>query len=407
MGDALNLRHARKFLSEDLKLGPLLYLTSIFWINFIARVILSPLMPAIEKDLGLSHTDAGTLFLFISIGYFVGIFGSGFVASKVTYRKTIISSAVIVAIAMIGIGCSPGIRTIRLGLLTMGIGSGLYLPSGIATITTLVETRHWGKALAIHELAPNLGFISAPLICVALVSSISWRGVLIVIGVVSLLNALTFTFLGSGGRFAGEPPGRQSITTLMRVPSFWIMAVVFSLGVGSTLGIYTMLPLFLVFEHGYERNLANTFLSLSRLPGIAVVFLAGWARDRFGSRRTLMLVFSIGGAITVLLGLATGNMLLVLIFIQPWVAGCFFPAGFAALSSIGPTSVRSIAVSLTLPFSTLVGGGAFPTLIGFMGDRGSFGSGIAIVGGCILCGALLSWFLKIEGEETGQSDKKP
>ena len=407
MGDALNLRHARKFLSEDLKLGPLLYLTSIFWINFIARVILSPLMPAIEKDLGLSHTDAGTLFLFISIGYFVGIFGSGFVASKVTYRKTIISSAVIVAIAMIGIGCSPGIRTIRLGLLTMGIGSGLYLPSGIATITTLVETRHWGKALAIHELAPNLGFISAPLICVALVSSISWRGVLIVIGVVSLLNALTFTFLGSGGRFAGEPPGRQSITTLMRVPSFWIMAVVFSLGVGSTLGIYTMLPLFLVFEHGYERNLANTFLSLSRLPGIAVVFLAGWARDRFGSRRTLMLVFSIGGAITVLLGLATGNMLLVLIFIQPWVAGCFFPAGFAALSSIGPTSVRSIAVSLTLPFSTLVGGGAFPTLIGFMGDRGSFGSGIAIVGGCILCGALLSWLLKIEGEETGQSDKKP
>ena len=406
MVDALNPQRAKGFLSADLKLGPLLYLTSIFWINFIARVILSPLMPNIEKDLGLSHTDAGSLFLFISIGYFIGIFGSGFVASKVTYRRTIISSAVIVAIAMIGIGFSPGLWSIRLGLLTLGIGAGLYLPSGIATITTLVQARHWGKALAIHELAPNLGFISAPLICEALLSSISWRGVLIIIGFASLLNGLAFAFFGSGGRFAGEPPGRQSITTLMRVPSFWIMAVVFSLGVGSTLGIYTMLPLFLVFEQGYDRNLANTFLSLSRIPGIAIVFLAGWARDRFGSRRTLMLVFSIGGGITVLLGLSTKYLLLILLFVQPWIAGCFFPAGFAALSSIGPKSVRSVAVSLTLPFSTLMGGGAIPTLIGFMGDRGSFGLGISVVGGCILCGALLSWFLKIEGEEAGEGDKK-
>jgi NNP family nitrate/nitrite transporter-like MFS transporter len=357
-------------------------------------------MPTIENDLGISHTDAGTLFLFISIGYFIGIFGSGFIASLFTNRKTIIASAVIVALAMIGIGASPGLWSIRLGLWIVGIGAGLYLPAGIATITTLVQTRHWGKALAIHELAPILAFVGSPLICEALLSFISWRGVLIIIGIASLMNALAFALFGRGGRFAGEPPGPRSIKILMMEPSFWIMAVLFSLGVGSTLGIYTMLPLYLVFEHGYDRNLANTLLALSRIPGVVVVFFAGWARDRFGSRRTLMIVFSIGGAITILLGLSSYNLLLLLIFIQPWIAGCFFPAGFAALSSIGPPSVRSVAVSLTLPFSTLIGGGATPTLIGFMGDRGSFGFGIAVVGGCILCGAILSRFLKIEGEES-------
>ncbi len=402
MGDTSNNKGARGFLFADLQLGPVLFLTSIFWINFIARVIPSPLMPTIEKDLGISHTDAGALFLFISIGYFIGIFGSAFIASKITYRKTIISSAVMVGLAMIGIGCSPGLWPLRLGLLILGIGAGLYLPAGIATITGLVQTRHWGKALAIHELAPILAFVSSPLICEALLSWISWRGVLLIIGVASLVNALTFTLFGRGGRFAGEPPGPRSIKRLIREPSFWIMAVLFSLGVGSTLGIYTMLPLYLVFEHGYDRNIANTFLGLSRIPGIILVFMAGWARDRFGSKRTLTIVFSIGGGITILLGLSSHYMLLLLIFIQPWIAGCFFPAGFAALSSIGPPGVRSVAVSLTLPFSTLIGGGATPTLIGFMGDKGSFGLGIVIVGGCILTGAVLSRFLQIEGEQSRQ-----
>ena len=137
-----------------------------------------------------------------------------------------------------------------------------------------------------------------------------------------------------------------------------------------------------------------------------MVFFAGWARDRFGSGLTLMFVFLIGGAVTILLGLSSGGLLLTLIFIQPWIAGCFFPAGFAALSSIGPPSVRSVAVSLTLPFSTLIGGGVTPTLIGFMGDKGSFGFGIAVVGGCILTGAVLSRFLKIEGEENERAPKK-
>ena len=401
-----NIKRARRFLFRDLQLGPVLYLTAIFWINFIARIILSPLMPTIQKDLGISHTDSGTLFLFISIGYFAGIFGSGFVASRFTYRKTIIASAVIVALAMIGIGFRPGLWSIRLGFMIVGIGAGLYLPSGIAAITALVQTRHWGKALAIHELAPIFAFVTSPLICEALLSSISWRGVLMIVGVASLVNAAAFAVFGSGGRFAGEPPGPRSIKRLAIEPAFWIMVVLFSLGVSGTLGIYTMLPLYLVFEHGYDRNLANTFLALSRTPGIVVVFFAGWARDRFGSGLTLMFVFLIGGAVTILLGLSSGGLLLTLIFIQPWIAGCFFPAGFAALSSIGPPSVRSVAVSLTLPFSTLIGGGVTPTLIGFMGDKGSFGFGIAVVGGCILTGAVLSRFLKIEGEENERAPKK-
>jgi len=38
-----------------------------------------------------------------------------------------------------------------------GISAGFYLPSGIAALTGLIRREDWGKAMAIHELAPNTG----------------------------------------------------------------------------------------------------------------------------------------------------------------------------------------------------------------------------------------------------------
>ena len=84
-------------------LGALVFLAVIFFFNFIARVILAPLLPAIEKDLHLSHSASGSLFLLLSAGYFVSLAGSGFVSSRLTHRKTIILSSVTVGLALIGI----------------------------------------------------------------------------------------------------------------------------------------------------------------------------------------------------------------------------------------------------------------------------------------------------------------
>jgi NNP family nitrate/nitrite transporter-like MFS transporter len=84
------------------------------------------------------------------------------------------------------------------------------------------------------------------------------------------------------------------------------------------------------------------------------------------------------------------------VFLQPMVAVCFFPAGFAALGMVVPPSARNIAVSFTTPMAFMIGAGAVPTLIGVIGDLQSFGLGVSLVGGLILAGALLPRFLKFE-----------
>jgi len=147
---------------------PLLLMTGIFFLNFISRIILAPLMPTIEMDLGIGHAEAGSLFLLISLGYFTSLMGSGFFSSRFTHKKTIIFSSMFLGIALLAVSFSNTLWEIRIGCIIVGLAAGLYLPSGISALTSLVRSEDWGKAIAIHELAPNLSFLAAPLISEAL-----------------------------------------------------------------------------------------------------------------------------------------------------------------------------------------------------------------------------------------------
>lgn len=376
--------------------GPLLLLTTIFFLNFMARIIQAPLMPAIEAELGISHGAAGSLFFTISIGYFISLMGSGFVSARLKHRGVIVLSSLSVGLILMVIAASSSLWAIRGSLVVLGLAAGLYLPCGIATLTDFVGRRHWGKAIAIHELAPNLSFVAAPLFAEAVLVWFSWRGALVLLGAATVLITLVFAGRSRAGDFAGEAPNFRSLNALAGEPSFWLMVLLFSLGISSTLGIYTMLPLYLVNEHGFERDFANTVVAFSRLIGVVMALVGGWVTDRFGPKRTLGIVFLLTGGFTLLLGLSPTRWVSAVVFMQPMVAVCFFPAGFAALGMVVPPSARNIAVSFTMPMAFMIGGGAVPTLIGVIGDIWSFGLGVSLVGGLILAGGLLPRFLKVE-----------
>jgi NNP family nitrate/nitrite transporter-like MFS transporter len=153
-----------------------------------------------------------------------------------------------------------------------------------------------------------------------------------------------------------------------------------------------------VTERGIDRYWANTLVALSRISGMGMAFLAGWAADRFGPRRTAAEVLLLTGIMTALLGVVPGYWLVFVVFLQPLVAVCFFPAGFAALSCIAPSSSRNVAVSLVIPVAFVLGAGAIPTGIGIMADAGSFALGFVFLGGLMLLGFIAALSLKLPVE---------
>ena len=377
------------------QLGPVYFLVVIFLLNFVSRVILSPLLPTIERELAISHSQAGFFFFLTSGGYLVGLLSSGLLASRTQHRVAIVVSSAGVGTAMLTIASAAGVGVIRCGLFGVGFAAGLYMPSAIETITSLVDRAHWGKAIAVHELAPNLAFFISPFLAELFLKWASWRSALAVLGALSILASISFARFGRGGEFPGESPLSSAFGTLVRIPTFWLMIILFGLGVSSTVGVYAMLPLYLVTERAFEPTWANTILAFSRSHGPILGLLGGWASDKLGAGRTMVISLGFTGVMTLLLGLLSDAGLSGAVLLQPLVAVWFFPAAFAALAMITPPNARNLAVSFSVPFGYLIGGGVIPTFIGAMGDGGSFATGFTITGVLISAGALLALLLRL------------
>lgn len=382
-----------------MKMNPLFLtlflLTGIFFLNFTVRIIFAPLMPTIMADMSFTPDDAGSFFLIIASGYFISLFSSGFVSSVLKHKKTISLNAVAGGTAIIIAAMSQNLLNLKAGLFILGLSTGLYLPSGMAMLTACADQKNWGKVMGIHEMAPNLSFLLIPVLCEGLLLWMSWRSVLILFGAASILFGMAFYFFYRAEDFPGQAPKISALKYLMSTPSFWMMMVLFSLGVAGTLGVYSMLPLYLVKARGMVQAEANTLITLSRILTLFMALLAGWITDRMGEKRTLACVLLVTGAQTLSIGLFTGPALKMVIFLQPLAAVCFFPPAFAALSRICAPEYRNVVISFNIPAAFWIGGGLVPNIIGLLGEKGYFHAGFILFGALVLSGAFIPGFLKL------------
>jgi MFS transporter, NNP family, nitrate/nitrite transporter len=356
---------------------------------------LAPLLPTIEKELAISHSQAGSLFFFVSAGYVIGLFASGFFASRTTHKRIIVVSMAGVGLSVTVVAAASHLWAILFGVTLLGLAAGLYIPSAIATITAMIEQPHWGKAIAVHELAPNLAFFIGPFVAELFLQHATWRWALMVVGAAAMVASMAYYRCGKGGEFAGQSPASGVFRILVRIPAFWLMLMLFGLGVSATMGVYAMLPLYLVNERNLDQSWANTLVALSRSYGPILGVLGGLVSDRLGPQKTIVASLAFTGTVTLLVGLCSDHWLSVIVFFQPLLAVWFFPAAFAALALIMPADARNLAVAFAVPLGYIIGGGAIPTFIGIMGDAGSFAVGFASTGAVILFGGILALFLRL------------
>ncbi len=375
-------------------LTPILFLVGILFFTFLSRVVFSPLLVLIEEELHLSHAKSGSLFLLIAIGFAPVMLGSGFVSQRITHRGAILLASITCGLAVLIIAFSRSLIGIQIGMVVLGMGSGLYFPSAMATMTRLVDPEHWGKAISLHEAGPTMGYVLAPIVAELGLTFTSWRGVLIIVGVAGLTMAAIFALFGQGGRFPGEPPRLDNVGRIFCQPSFWIIAILMSLACGASVGVYSILPVYLISEQGLDQGLVNTLVGLSRISGLVTLFLAGWLADRFGAKRVMGSIYAATAILTGLLGFRQNALLVTVVFLQPAVVAAFFPVALLELANVGPPRTRNVAVSLMIPFVYLFGAGIVPAGMGVMGEYYGFALGFLLMGGVLLVSLCLLLFLR-------------
>ena len=369
-----------KVVSFRNRLTPLLFMTTIFLFNFLARYIWSPLLVPIEKDLGISHTGAGSLFFLITLGYVGGLLLSGYISQKISHPATIGYSCISCGLVLAGASMSDSLLYLAISLVLIGFATGIYLPSAIPTLTYGLAPGDYGKAYSFHEISPSLCFILGPILAEIMLRHYPWKMVLLPVAVGIFLLGIIYLAKPVTGKIYGEAPSLKSVGRILSERRYWFLLFIFILGAGANVGVYAMLPLYLQAGRGLDQTTANTLLAVSRIAALFSPFLAGWVTDRFGAGRVLAVIVFFNGVATMMLGAGSELIFRSALFVQPMLSTAFFPPIWTILSDIVDPRSRNLGVSLIVPPAVIVGGGVLPTVIGAFGDAGMFPAGFVLWG---------------------------
>ncbi|GAB1410262.1 hypothetical protein MASR1M90_14160 [Desulfovibrionales bacterium] len=376
-------------------------LTMVFFANFLARTLFGPLLLSISQDMGQTLARSATIFFFLSGGYSCSVMFAGILSARLGHKRTIVVSAAGLGLGLLGLATTQCFEVFLTWICCIGLSAGLYMPSGVVTITETTAQSLWGKAFSVHELGPNASFILAPLLAELFVSTWGYPLLFTVLGCACLGLALVYNLHGPQTSRPGVPPKLTHIRTITHRPAFWIMAMFFVLAVGLEVGIYNLTPAFLVTEKGLNREDANIILSCSRLLSLAFLPTAGWIIQRVGYRASLAGYLS-GAAITTLLaGHGPLWWTIAMLSLQPVFVVSFFPVGFAVLALVCPRSTSDLSVSLTIMCSSLLGSGLIPIVLAWTGEHASFVLAFTVCGALMLMASLAGvWCLRIPPTES-------
>ena len=369
----------------------LLFIWFLWFVNFSGRTLFSPILPLMEDEFAITHAKAASIFTFITFGYALGLFCSGMISGRLGSKRTIFL-ALIVEACMFGlISTVATFNLLYVATFILSFALGLHLPTIIPMITEYYEEGVWGKVIAIQESATSLSIFAAPFLALAILSFLPWRGIFVVLAVVFLICAAAFQLLAAEVRTGEARPRFQP--AILRTGSFWIMGTLWAFTSGSLMGLYYVLPLYLVKELSMSVQYGNSIFGFSRIGGVLVALVTGLYVDRV-SLKKMLFWFAFGtGLLTMFLAVRSVPVIKVLLFVQASVATGLFPVALVAISRIFDRETRGQATGFVIMLG-MAGSGVFPWLLGLSGDLVSFRLGIFLLGLCNTFASGLIFFLK-------------
>lgn len=356
------------------------FVALIFLVNYGSRSALSPLLVSVEVDMQVSHSQATSLLMLQGLGFSLALAFSGFVMGWVRPARVAVFSVVASGTVLLFM---PQVTTLGQGqtvFFMFGLCAGMYFPAGMATLASLVFPADWGKAVGIHELAPNTGFILMPLLMQLALNYTDWRGAFTLVGAAMIIVGLSFLFFGRGGQVCTPPTSFGGSAKVLRIPRTWIFALLLSICMVGEFSIYSVLQLYLVSEGGFSPEKANVILSLSRAVTPLAVFAAGFAADAFNPVRLVRFCLLAHGIALGLMALDHTVLALSGVALQAFSIAFSFPALFKVMGNCTPLEEQPLLLSLTMPVAGLVSAGMVPWFLGFCGEFFSFGAGFLVMG---------------------------
>ena len=372
----------------------MIMLTLIYFLCNFPRLALSAVLIEIENEWQVSNQQLLTLFSYQALCGVFAMLSTGYLLSRLKPRQMVCLAAVLTGTGMAILPFLSGFTQVQIVFMGIGAATGLYFTAGMATLVSITRSDDWGKAVGIHELAPNLCFMLSPLLIEVALNVTDWRGAFAASGCIFILAGLLFFFFGKGGYEYAERQSAAGWTKLLGNKTLWILTIIMTVGLVGEFTIYNVLQLYLVKDLGFSSDSANYILSSSRFITPVAVVLGGWAADRFNPRTIIVICMAIYALSLGMMSMSFSPVLAMCgVYLQPVPIAFFFPSVFKVVSEYFATTIQPIVFAIMIPVTLLVNGSIAPTLLGWMADiwnfAASFGAVCAVSAASILLMLLL------------------
>ncbi len=301
----------------------------IFGAAGLSRFGYSAVLPDMQKTLGLSGAESGSLASWNLAGYTIMALVGGFLASRFGARKVVTIGMVVTAAGMLLTGLSANLATASAARLLTGLGNGVVMAPSVMLISSWFDTRQLGLASAIASSGTGLGLVVAgPLVprIIADSGEAGWRISWYVFAAVALFMALLTVILGRDRPYrapGADPPQdatrrtqrksiRSDLREVLRSRYAWHLGLIYVLYGFAYLIYYTFFQKRLTTDLGLSAGTAGTLFLIAGAASLVCGSFWGAFSDRVGRGRALAAIFVSEAVAACLLAFRPGSAGLVI-----------------------------------------------------------------------------------------------
>ena len=353
---------------------------------------LAPLVAPITRDLGMTHSEMGTVLGVWQLVYILAAVPCGALLDRIGARKALFLGGLLIGVSGLMRSLSSDFLTLCLAVGIFGIGGPIISSGAPKVVSQWFHGRDRGFAMGVYITGPAIGSIVA----FALTNSVlmplfddNWPRILQLWAVLCLLAAIVWLLLaGHGAARAAEraeaaqprPPQREVLGQLIRLPAVRVLLVM-SIGIFMfNHGLNNWLPELLRAE-GMSATAAGYWATVPNIVGIAGSLMI--PRLATPGRRLMILgvlaVFAIIASL--LLHSQASPILLSALLLQGIARSSLMTVAVLILVETPGVGERHAGTASGLFFSAAeVGGASGPIVLGVLYDAtGGFAAGLGLL----------------------------
>jgi cyanate permease len=368
---------------------------------------LAPLVAPIIRDLGLTHTEMGSVLGAWQLAFIVSAIPCGMLVDRLRPRRALLVGAFLIALSGVARSFATDYFTLFLAAALFGVGGPIVSTGAPKVVSQWFTGNERGLAMGIYISGPFAGGVVTLVTTNAVMMPLfeqNWRAVLLAWAGLAALSGLIWLVVSS------RPEARQKeakLASATKVPTTTEIATLLRLRPVQILLV--MAVCIFMINHGFSNWLPEILRS-GRMDAVTAGYYAAFPtivavigsivipRYAVPARRVIMLALlaTSAGAGTLLLFIDTGPLLVLGLFLQGVSRGAMMTLAMLLLIELPAVGDKRVGTASGLFFAFAeVGGVGGPLTLGLLYDlTHSFTAGLLMLAGFAAIILVCLWALR-------------